>query len=170
MHLDVIHGLRAKYVEIRALRMTDDRDPRPRMRALAARFPGALRELDELTMETIEARIQALDAVIVHDAAPPAWADVLARYHGWMRVALRLKRAVGRDRELDSARAWIRDHRPAADEPSAEALLDQAPAILRPPGGRLSRFVLSRVAVELGRSVETLEAEAFPPSPMRCGR
>ena len=71
---------------------------------------------------------------------------------------------------LDAAHAFIGGHRPAVDEPTGDELLACAAAILRPPGGRLSRYVLSRVADDFGCTVEALEAAAFPPSPMRAAR
>lgn len=170
VHDATLEDLRAKYREIRALRLGDERDPRARMRALAARYPGALRELDELPMEAVEARIDALDRALGGDAAAPPWAETLGRYHGWMRVALRLKRATGAGRTREAAHAFLRSHRPAPGEPSRAELAERLDAILRPPGGRLSRYVLRRVAEELGRPVEELTSEAFPPSPTRARR
>ncbi len=73
-----------KYVELSALRR-HARDgtlpePRPRMRALAARFPGALRELDAMTDDELAARVQALRAADV-TLCPPPWLEPVARYH-----------------------------------------------------------------------------------------
>src|SRR4051812_37187833 len=56
--------LRAKYEEMLRLRIAHDegdtRDPRRAMAALASQFPGALREIDELPMDEIRARVEAL--------------------------------------------------------------------------------------------------------------
>ncbi|MCA9608383.1 MAG: hypothetical protein KC619_22395 [Myxococcales bacterium] len=128
------------------------------MRALAARFPGALRELDRLPMAEIERRIERLEA-----GERPAWARTLVAYHAWMRVALRLKRALPRSTDSALADEWLRTHyRPGVGEPSLAALDPEAlEAILRPPGGRLSRWVLGRIAREQGIPLERVVAEAF---------
>jgi hypothetical protein len=53
-----------KYTELRELRegvgVLSKAEATPRMRALAARFPGALRELDRLPTPLLEARFVAL--------------------------------------------------------------------------------------------------------------
>lgn len=85
--------LREKYAELRALRTdTSGADPTARMRALAARFPGALREIDVLPLETIDARLLALDAVLA-GAPEERWMRVAAAFHVAMRAALDRKRA-----------------------------------------------------------------------------
>lgn len=85
--------LREKYAELRALRTdASGADPTRRMRALAARFPGALREIDALPLETIDARLRALDAVLA--GAPEAeWMRIAAAFHVAMRAALDRRRA-----------------------------------------------------------------------------
>ncbi len=159
---DPYAALLAKYVEMRAMRIAhaagEDADATARMRALAERFPGALREIDRLPLEVIEGRIARLER-----GERPDWARTLIAYHGWMRVALRLKRAVPRDAAPALAVEWVRTHyRPSAGEPAVEALDGEAvEAILRPPGGRLSRWVLGRIATERGIDVERVAAEAF---------
>ena len=172
MDPDCTRALRDKYLEMRALRVAhdagDEDDPRPRMRALARRFPGALREIDELPLERIDARLTALDAALAGRAPLPDWAETLIAYHGWMRVALRLKRELAPRRDRAAAREWLRRHRPAPGEPRVDELDAALEAILRPPGGRLSRWVFERLGQARGRSASALEAEAFPPSPQRA--
>lgn len=159
---DPYADLLAKYREMRAMRLAheagEEPDPRPRMRDLAERFPGALREIDTLPLAVIEGRILCLEA-----GERPAWARTLVAYHAWMRVALRLKRAIPRDSDPTLAVEWVRTHyRPSAGEPSPDALDPETlGAILRPPGGRLSRWVLGRIASERGIAVERVAAEAF---------
>ncbi len=161
-----VRELREKYVEMRAMRIEDASgrggDPRARMRALAARFPGALREIDELPLATIERRIEDLERVIDGAMAPPRWARALAEYHGFMRVALAVRRHAGRGRERGRALAWVEQYRPGPDEPSAEALRAGLDHVLRPPNGRLSRWVLALLAERHGGSAAELEAEVFP--------
>lgn len=167
-----LRALREKYVEIRALRVSskagDPADPRPRMRRLARRFPGALRELDELPPEVIDARIAVLDDALAHRSDVPGWVETLVAYHGWMRVALRLKRELAHDaHNLAAAARWARAFRPGPGEPSSEALVGAVEAILHPPGGRLSRWVFGYLAAQGDRTPRELEEDAFPPSPQR---
>ncbi len=156
--------LRDKYVEMRAMRLEDAEgragDPRARMRALAARFPGALREIDALPMGSIEARIAELERV-VRGGEPPRWAVMLAHYHGWMRAALALRRHGGRERSV--ALTWVRtEYRPGAHEPSVEALSDAVDCLLAPPGGRLNRAVFALLGEEHAASPDSIERELFP--------
>jgi hypothetical protein len=63
-------GLLAKYSEILAMRVehVSGREnaarARVRMAELASRFPGALRELDDLDLAEIQGRIAGLEAVV----------------------------------------------------------------------------------------------------------
>jgi hypothetical protein len=167
--LEMIAVLREKYREIKRLRTVDAEhvarghahDPKPEMAALARKFPGALRELDELSMPQIDARLAKLDAALAAQRVPE-WAALQVAYHGTYRFALRIKRLGARKGPLDDealARAIERlleaatqsrdDAQP--DEPRL-ADFDAAGlrAILRPEGGRLHPWVLGQVARALG--------------------
>jgi AcrR family transcriptional regulator len=85
----VVSRLEHKYTEILALRDAhargeDPPDVRARMRALASRFPGSLRELDRLPREAI---VQRLAELALGELAP--WMIAMDRNHRWLRVALR---------------------------------------------------------------------------------
>jgi hypothetical protein len=167
--LEAVRGLREKYGEIHALRVEhargDAADPRPRMRALARRFPGALRELDELPMELIEARLQAIEAALAH--GPPfaswPWIALQVHYHARMRAALHVKRlARGRRGEaLEQVLLELSAQR-GADDADAPAL-DRAAVgvILEPPGGRLGPWVLAEVARQAGVDPDTVRRALF---------
>lgn len=159
---DPFEALGEKYREMWAMRVAhaegSDSDVRARMRALAARFPGALREIDTLPIDVIERRIAVLEA-----GARPAWAQTLVAYHGWMRVVLRIKREHGRDAHPSTVIEWLRaHHRPSPDEPSLEELdVETITALLRPPSGRITNWVLERIARARGLTVEAASAQLF---------
>lgn len=150
VHLEALDALLDKYRRMRAMREAhlrgEDHAAPARMRALAAEYPGALREIDRLPMRVIDERLRALEAA--RGGGPiPDWAPPLAAFHGWMRAMLRLKRAMRRSRDLDAARRWLRDHHaPAGFEPSLAQLEAALPTLLDPPDGRMARAVLAHVA------------------------
>jgi hypothetical protein len=166
---ETLLALRDKYVEIRRLRVEDEAgggaDPKREMAALAQRFPGALRELDELPMPEIEQRLAQLDAVVERGAEAPEWARLQISYHGLMRAVLRIKRiAQGRAvADVDRVLADLRErYEPAGDEP-ALASLDRAAIaeILEPQGGRLNPWVFARVAALHGVEVDRVRRALF---------
>jgi hypothetical protein len=147
-------ALRRKYLEIKRLREdTSASDPTLAMRALAEIFPGALRELDALPLEIIDARIESLDHAIEHDSPEP-WMIALDRYHAWLRLALRMRREIG-ERTITSARVWLVQYEDELATRVDDVLLE---AMLFPPAGRLNRVVLSHVASELEMSCAWLES------------
>jgi hypothetical protein len=149
----VAEALFAKYVEIRSLRSGGvDEDVRPRLRALAERFPGALRELDELSTDEIDSRIAALDRVVHEQASVEPWMAVMCRFHDLTRAALRAKRWLGSQRSIDdrTREAFVRAH--ANDE--AIQWTEQLQELATPPTGRISQVVVRRVAREHHVSLE----------------
>lgn len=160
-------ALRAKYVEMRRMRLADTApsapDPREDMAALAARFPGALREIDELTLEEIDARIGEIEEVIAGAAAEPAWVACLVDYHGWMRVALRIKRRAAEGLDGDALLEELAaTYAPGHDEPPRAAIGPEVIAqILAPPLGRLNPWVFERIAQAHGLTSSEVEAILF---------
>ena len=177
--LEMIAVLREKYREIKRLRTADaelvarghTHDPKPEMAALARKFPGALRELDELPMAMIDARLAELDAALAADRVPK-WAALQVAYHGTYRFALRIKRRAARKGALDELsleRAIARllaearsDTSGEPDEPRLAAFDAQGlRAILRPAGGRLHPWVLGEVAKAQGVAVAAVSEALF---------
>ena len=152
----------AKYREILRLRREQDGagDPRPAMRALAARFPGSLRELDSRTISDLEARLSVLEGARRGEWLAPTWAALQLSYHAWLGVALRVKRAaaVARDSAAGSVLEGERGHA-EAELPvlSPETLA----AILRPAGGRIVPWVLAHVAALHTTTPESVAAAVF---------
>lgn len=160
--------LRDKYQRMLEMRRLHDsgvaHDPRAQMRALAAEFPGALRELDELPLATIEQRVNQLSDVIEQRTAPQSWMVWMVNYHGHLRAALRIKRMALPRSDLDAAlRMLQRDYVAAHDEPplvvfDRETLM----AVLKPANGRLSQWVFARIAEHHGVSMAEVQSHLFP--------
>lgn len=151
-------------------------DPRPEMIALADRWPGALREIDELDLTTLTGRLEALDQTLGRtpddsedtddtEQSEP-WMIAQARFHRLLRGALAAKRWLGRsgrDRcTTPDARAELLDA--IADQRlSDDAALwaDDLVSIARPPGGRILVAVFARLERELGVPAPDLRACVF---------
>jgi hypothetical protein len=161
--------LRDKYREIKRLRddhaRGSDADPKARMKALALRFPGALRELDELPMEVLEVRLATLDAVVAGAIPRPEWVTLQIGYHALMRLALRIKRMVQYECD-DRVGAILLELAAERLEARGEPLLQgleraEVEAILKPAGGRLNPWVFRRVAAIHGVEPEKVHKALF---------
>jgi hypothetical protein len=144
----LIRALCGKYEKLCDLRQRQQTDvaPRAEMVALAAAFPGALRELDCLPLEELERRAAALRAVLEGGAEVERWMVLQIRYHGFMRAVLRIKRLM---LAQDSSEPQPLAYTPALDEPALERFDAEALAAIRkPPRGRLNPWVLTQVARE----------------------
>ena len=149
-----LQALLDKYLELQRLRQTlspDVEPPREDLRALASRFPGALRELDQLPPAELQGRIDALGEAL-GGGPVQTWMRALHGYHAWMRLALGLRLACARERTEARAREWLEGldgslGHPLPPGPLTPELLQ---AILSPPGGRLCPLILAQVAAELG--------------------
>lgn len=162
-------SLLAKYRELHRLRALstagdDDEVGAVRDRAsLAARYPGALREIDDLPTEDIEARIDALDRALAGDVAPD-WLEPLAHYHGWMRALLRAKRWLAGAREVDDALRdrFVREAIRENDEPEVARVAALLGEVASPPRGRLNVIVFREVASALGREPDDVRRALLP--------
>ena len=122
---------------------------RDELRALAAEFPGCLRELDTLGAPELGRRALACAGAVDGTAAAEPWMAWIAGYHDLMRraFAARDRRARGESGETDD---------------------DFERAVLAPPGGRMGVVVLRALAARFGVPAATIAAALFPlrrPSP-----
>jgi hypothetical protein len=174
----VLYGLVDKYERLLRLRTVPTAvPPRDELRSLARQFPGALRELDRLPLERIEARLRAVQRVLAEAGEPEAWMQIQVSYHGYMRAALRVKRwARGWPVEPAAALlAFTAKYVPAADEPGlAPDVLDApraSPRMKMAPDFRL-RTSGSSVERDLGpeaRSPEPIYRAGSGPEGNRHG-
>ncbi|HXN33523.1 MAG TPA: hypothetical protein VN894_16755 [Polyangiaceae bacterium] len=155
---DALEGLRSKYREILALRLAGDPGDegdatmRKRMAELASRFPGALRELDDLELGEIRGRTAALDAVLREGTGIEPWMEASILFHALARGALCAKRwLVGRKRvDAEVERAYAASATGLAFPDEARAWASDLASIASPPQGRVTQAVFSRVAHLLG--------------------
>jgi len=141
---DRVEALARKYRRLVDLRGRRDGDgpaaTRAELRALAAEFPGALRELDTLGAAELRRRADACAAAVAGGAVEPwmAWID---RFHALMRQALQARaRGAGTDPATDSFER----------------------AVLAPPDGRMMPVVLGAVAAAFGEPPDRVAATLFP--------
>lgn len=163
-----LDALEEKYAEISRLRRTPSLERaavRQRMVALAARFPGALRDLDHLTLDAIDARLVEITAARAGGEAP-RWMAAQLAYHRALRGALAVKRwlAAREPERVDDATrdALLRD---ATLDEDARAWADRLAEIASPPSGRLAPLAIARVAAELGATEGEIRALVSPPRP-----
>ena len=164
------HDLRSKYEEILRLRVAheapDEPDPRAAMSKLANRFPGALREIDELPLAELRARIDALAAT--EAGAPPApWMMAMTRYHALLRGALCAKSWLAGRKEVtaEMRAAFAVEAAGLCWAEDARAWTDALASIASPPRGRVTELVFARIAEEMGVSEDEARALVFPSRP-----
>ena len=130
-------GLRARRAEA-----PDAPPPRDELRALAERFPGALRELERLPPETLRRRLEELEETLGAGTPLPPWAEAQRAYHVALREAL-------------DARARRRG--PESTEP--------APRRGGEARGSMVAWAISRAAPEVGLTNAGCRALLFPWEP-----
>ncbi len=121
---------------------------RARMAALSLRFPGALRELDDLEVAEIARRLGSIEAVLHARAAVEPWMQAIAMFHALARGALCAKRwLLGRkDIDVEVERAYGEAVGGFAFPDDARAWENDLQRIASPPRGRVTDAVLARLA------------------------
>ena len=139
-------ALARKYAALVALRRRRDAGGDPAgggaLRALAAEFPGCLRELDTLGLAELERRAHLAAA-----GTDEPWLPWIAAYHTLMRTALALRAPNAAALEVDPT---------------------FAAAVRAPPHGRVSVVVLRTLSARFSVPAATIAATLFPtrrPSP-----
>lgn len=176
-----LRALRDKYERMLHLREIHSRartepgfvepDPRPAMADLARRFPGALREIDELPLALIRTRIEELAAAEQDAAKALPWMVAQSRFHALARGALAVKRWLeGRPVTAALQHDFARVLPTLAIPGDAHLWARDLEAIGRPPRGRLMDLVYARLAHDLGVDVRSARAAVLPPRASLRGR
>ena len=155
-----LRDIRDKHARIAALRDAHEREgraeepPRAELASLAARWPGALRELDDLPRDVLAARLAELDAALASGGPVAPWARAQIAFHALARGALSAKRWLAGRHEIDDGirRAFEETFR--GDE-EALAWSDRLDEVARPPRGRVLSLVWSALAARLELDVAT---------------
>ena len=134
------------------------------LRALAAEFPGCLRELDTLGLAELERRARTTEVALREPASVSGepWIAWIAAYHGLMRAALAI-RAPGPAPRTDAELSDLASR--AAGIPVDAAFVSH---VLAPPSGRLSIVVFRTLSARFAVPAPTIAAALFPvrrPSP-----
>jgi hypothetical protein len=137
------------------------------MAALASRFPGSLREIDELPLEAIAARVSELRACERGEGesapAPAPWMEASHAFHSLTRGALCAKKWLAGRKEIDD------DVRAAFDrEVATLCWADEARAwgahlarLAAPPRGRVTELVYEQMSAILGVSSDEARILVF---------
>jgi len=167
-------GLRSKYEAMKELREVHEKakndpsfiepDPKAKLAALAEKFPGALREIDELPFATITSRIEEITGAERDPTTISEWMIVQVTFHRLARGALAVKRWLGKDKS-PTREAFERalDAGELTHVKEARLWIDALDQIARPEDGRVMRVVWRRVIadLELTQSLEEARARAF---------
>jgi hypothetical protein len=159
-----LEQLLAKYAQMLAMRIAhasgeeEGGQVRRRMAELAARFPGALREMDELELAEIRRRIEVVEGVLYEHREVEAWMEAMALFHAMARGALSAKRWLRGRKTIDAAveRAFAEGVPWLPFPEDARAWTGHLARLAAPPRGRVTDLVFARVAESLG----TTEAAA----------
>jgi hypothetical protein len=164
-----LDDLREKYARMLVLREAHERarrgdgaepEPTRAMSALAARWPGALRELDDLPSGVLQQRIAALTAARDGAADVAPWMRAQHAFHAKARGALVAKRWLRGRRDVDAPlrAAFVAE---AASDVEARAWCEDLARVARPPRGRVLALVWERVAQELAITEEEARSLVF---------
>ncbi|HEX4447751.1 MAG TPA: hypothetical protein VH044_13475 [Polyangiaceae bacterium] len=168
---DTLEQLGSKYREMLAMRLShasgdeDEDEARRRMAELAARFPGALREIDDLEIGIIRERISRLEATLCGEAEIEPWMVAVGLFHSLARGALRAKRWLAGRKSVDAATVdEFASYARLVGPEDALVWTEHLARIASPPGGRIMDLVFERVAASMGTTPLEARRLVFGPS------
>jgi hypothetical protein len=151
---EALEQLSAKYAEMLSMRLAhrvggeDVATVRARMAELASRFPGALREVDDLELGEIRRRIEMLDAVLARRREVEPWMEAIALFHALARGALCAKRWLAGRKRVNAklVRTFESEVSSLSFPEDARAWAQDLARIASPPRGRVTDVVFARLA------------------------
>ncbi len=158
-------ALREKYEEMLRLRVeTSGADPRRAMAALASRFPGSLREIDELPLDMIASRVTELRACEDGDGSPTArWMEAAHAFHALTRGALCAKKWLAGRKDIDYAvlAAFDREVGTLCWADEARSWREDLERLATPPRGRVTELVYERMGALFQISIDEAKVLVF---------
>jgi hypothetical protein len=136
------------------------------LRALSQKFPGALRELDSVPLDVIEARIVQLTGAAQGSPVEP-WMNWMVAYHQLMRAALWLKPRLmrpGKPGEARLAADWL-EALSRAEVCSVPLPISFVAAVASPPSGRLNALVFELLGRAFQLEPGAIRQALFPARP-----
>jgi hypothetical protein len=126
-------------------------DPRRAMVALASQFPGALREIDELPLPEIHARVDALRSAEQGRTAVATWMEATVLFHAFTRGVLCAKRWLAGRKQIDAdtKAAFEAESEKLCYADEARAWVGELDRVANPPRGRVTDLVYERIAAAL---------------------
>jgi hypothetical protein len=175
---EALEELRGKYAEMLAMRVehaSGSEDPsavRRRMAALAARFPGSLREIDDLELQEIRRRVAALDGVLADGRGVEPWMEAVALFHALARGALVAKKWLAGRKRIDrrALRSYAETVSSLPFPEDARQWAAELGRVASPPRGRVTALVFARLARELGVSEREARRRVFSARREAVGR
>jgi hypothetical protein len=160
---DDLASLRVKYEEMLRLRQdASGADPRRAMAALASRYPGALREIDELPLAALRSRVDELAAAEAAGGVAP-WMEAIHWFHVLTRGALCAKKWLGGRKSVDAELTLEFDR--VVDGfcwgEDARAWRDKLGRIASPPRGRVTDLVFEEIGARLRVSIDDARLLVF---------
>jgi len=145
---------------------------RAQMIALSARFPGALREIDEIELDELRRRIARLEGVVSGDCLPEPWMHAMAAFHSLARGALVAKRFLAGRKQIDeTVERRYADALERLDFPEdARVWKNDLRLVASPPQGRMTALVFARLARALGITEFQARALVWGAEPRRIRR
>jgi hypothetical protein len=141
----------------------DEARTRARMARLSSRFPGALREIDDLELFEIRSRLAAIDTVLHQGAETERWMEAAIVFHALARGALCAKRWLARRKQVDAKveRAYAAATSALAFPEDARRWATDLARIASPPRGRLLDVIFERMARDLSISERAARTLVF---------
>jgi hypothetical protein len=162
---DELVALRGKYEEMLRLRLdASGADPRRAMAALASEFPGALREIDDLTLEALRLRVKQI-ALAERDGGAAPWMEAIHLFHVLTRGALCAKKWLAGRKAIDAEARALFEQEASALCWGTDALrwTGELHRLAAPPRGRVTDLVYEAMGAILDLSPDDARLLAFGP-------
>ncbi len=143
----------------------DPDEVRGRMAELALRFPGALREIDELEIQESARASRPSTGPLRGEGERADWMVAVGLFHASMRGALCAKRWLAGRKHVDAAmeQGFLQAAGQLAFPDEAREWQSELARIASPPHGKVTSLVFERIARQLGTTSREARRLVFGP-------